>query len=84
MASNPACSRFERRLVRKAKKTDFFEFALFRVLIGPFIYYFNSTQTFSAFEIGTVIGDYIRAASAFILAGNGAWQKTKKGRPGHA
>ena len=41
MASNPACVRFERRLVREAKKTDFFEVALFRVKIGPFIYDFN-------------------------------------------
>ena len=40
-APNPSCSRFERRLVREAKKTDFFEVALFRVKIGPFIYYFN-------------------------------------------
>ena len=41
MAENPARSRFERTLVREARKTDFLEVALFRVKIGPFIYYFN-------------------------------------------
>ena len=60
MASNPACVRFERRLVRKAKKQTFLRSPFFVLKLD---YYFNYTKTFSAFKIGIVIGTYIRAAS---------------------